>query len=729
MNQQRTKWTINSFLLHVLSFLLLWEWLRPVEQLTDTSHIVFFVGFIAGALLLAFLEVPRLVSAISKMIYILFCIQFIHYGSFSVMVNLFLGDVIQNTELILKGQWTGLSDSIRTLLFFSLLWITVYLIHYWLMIRNNILFFFFATIVFITVLDTFSPYSAQTAIIRSVLIGFVLMGILAFRRLTDSETQSMMKLKWMASVAVFVVGSTVIAFAAPKADPVWPNPVPFVKSLGGSGNTSTDETGGGGFRSDDSELGGPFLPSSEVVFTAEVEEEHYWKVDTRDEYTGKGWISSTPDEQPLTFRRRVPPSFFSFTEEVPSEERTSIVYNEEDHGYIPYPHGLERIEASSSYRYELNEGTGKIIAINGDEQEAPASYSIQYKHASFRAEELQNSSLEEAGSSFQAIAGRYTQLPENIPPQIRELALDITEEHETWFEKAKAIEAYFSSSGFTYEQVDVPVPSEGEDYVAQFLFDTRRGYCDNFSTSMAVMLRTIDIPARWVKGYTEGTYLETTESGNQLYQVTGENAHSWVEVFFPGIGWVPFEPTQGFTNAAVPELEETSQTPVNEEIPAETPTETPEQSTVEDPTQAEEGLDEDSREASEATTESFLKTNWKTIAFLAGAALILAALCYRYRRKWMPFYYIFMFKQKKEDHHFPEAYLVLLAQLDRSGLKRKKGQTLSGYAKEIDTQFSSSTMSGLTAHYEQYLYRDRLPNGTWNHARNEWESLMKKTSS
>ena len=734
MNQQRKNWKIDSFLLHALSFLLLWEWLRPVEQLTDTNWIVFFLGFIAGSLLLAFLGIPRLVSAVLKITFILFCIQFIHYGSFSAMMNVFLGDVIQNTGLMVKGQWTELSDSIRTLLFFSLLWITVYLIHYWLMDRSNILFFFLATIVFITILDTFSPYSAQTAIIRSVLIGFAMMGILTFRRLTDFEKipkQGRVKLSWMVSLAVFIAGSAAIAIAAPKADPVWPNPVPLMESLGSSGNTAINEAGGGGFRSDDSELGGPFLPANAVVFTAEVEEEHYWKVDTRDEYTGKGWVSSSPDEQPLTFRRNVPPSFFSFTEKVPSEERTSIVHNEEDYGYISYPHGLERIEAASSYRYSLNEVTNKITAVNGDEQGAPASYSVQYKHPSFQADELQKGSSREAIRPSQGIANRYTQLPENLPPEIRELALDITAEHETWFDKAKAIESYFSSSGFTYEQVDVPVPSEDEDYVAQFLFDTKRGYCDNFSTSMAVMLRTLDIPARWVKGYTEGTYLETMESGNQLYQVTGENAHSWVEVYFPGFGWVPFEPTQGFTNAAVPELEETPETPVNEETPEdiETPAEAPAQPAVEEPTQAEEGLDEDSTEASEMNTESFLKKNWKYIVFLAGAALILTALCYRYRGKWLPLYYIFKFKQKEEDHHFPEAYLVLLDQLDRSALKRKKGQTLSEYAKEIDTLFSSSTMSNLTAHYEQYVYRDRLPENTWNRVRNEWESLMKKTRS
>ncbi|OES46397.1 DUF4129 domain-containing transglutaminase family protein [Domibacillus iocasae] len=728
MNQKSAKRNIDFFILYVFSFLLLWEWLRPVEQLTGTSSISSFLGFVFGSLLLAFLGFPLAPTAVLKLIYILFTIQSIYYGNAGTSIDLFLNDLSQNAGSILKGQWAEMSDSFRTLLFFALLWITTYLIHYWLIARKNILFFFLATLIFITVLDAFSPYEAEEAIIRSVLTGFSLMGILTFRRLADSENiqkRSRIKRKWMFSLAVMIAGSAAIAYAAPKADPVWPNPVPFMNSLSGSGNTAPDETEQSGFRSDDSSLGGPFLPSNTVAFTAEVEEPHYWKVDTRDVYTGKGWISSRQNEQPLNFGRNVPSSLFSFTEKVPSEERTSIVYNEEDHAHIQYPHGLQRIVATSSYRYQLNQVTNKITALNGSEQEAPASYSVQYEHPSFQAEDLQASSPEEADRSFRAIANTYTQLPENVPPEIRELALDITRGHKTWFDKAKAIETYFSSSGFTYEQVDVPVPSEDEDYVAQFLFDTKRGYCDNFSTSMAVLLRTLDIPTRWVKGYTEGTYLETTEAENRIYQVTSENAHSWVEVYFPNIGWVPFEPTQGFTNEEVPELEGITETSAEEET-VETPAETPEQPVLEEPEQKKE-INDASQEAPQLNAGLFLKTNWQNIVVILTAAFIIAALGYRSRRKWLPFYYIFIYKRDRQDHHFPKAYLVLLTQLERCGLKRKAGQTLREYAKEIDLLFSSSSMTRLTSWYEQYLYRGSLPEGAWENARNEWESLMKKT--
>lgn len=101
---------------------------------------------------------------------------------------------------------------------------------------------------------------------------------------------------------------------------------------------------------------------------------------------------------------------------------------------------------------------------------------------------------------------------------------------------------------FVYETNDVAVPELDEDYVDQFLFETKKGYCDNFSTSMVVLLRSVGIPARWVKGYTPGQFVETTSEGLEVYEVTSNNAHSWVEVYFSGIGWVPFEPTIGFSN-------------------------------------------------------------------------------------------------------------------------------------------------------------------------------------
>ena len=176
-------------------------------------------------------------------------------------------------------------------------------------------------------------------------------------------------------------------------------------------------------------------------------------------------------------------------------------------------------------------------------------------------------------SSLQGINGfeKYLQLPDTLPARVGELAESITASHESVYDKVKAIERYYGRNGFVYDQKNVKVPGEDEDYVDQFLFDTKRGYCDNYSTSMVVMLRTLDIPARWVKGFAPGEAARN-ENGERIYQVTNEEAHSWVEAYMPGIGWLPFEPTIGFNGStsidydiemeiddpAVPEMQEKS---------------------------------------------------------------------------------------------------------------------------------------------------------------------------
>ncbi|MGH2719586.1 MAG: DUF4129 domain-containing transglutaminase family protein, partial [Actinomycetota bacterium] len=81
------------------------------------------------------------------------------------------------------------------------------------------------------------------------------------------------------------------------------------------------------------------------------------------------------------------------------------------------------------------------------------------------------------------------------------------------------------------------------DYLYTFLTQTRRGYCEQFAGAMAVMLRTLGIPARVAVGFLPGNATATTAAGMTSYTVTGDDAHAWPEAYFAGIGWVRFEPT------------------------------------------------------------------------------------------------------------------------------------------------------------------------------------------
>lgn len=117
----------------------------------------------------------------------------------------------------------------------------------------------------------------------------------------------------------------------------------------------------------------------------------------------------------------------------------------------------------------------------------------------------------------------------------------------TPYDKAKAIEAWFIEKGrFTYT-LKPPTAPPGVRPLDNFLFNTQKGFCQDFSTAMNVMLRMLGIPSRQVAGFSAGVLDDKTR---QRF-VNAIDAHSWVEVFFPGYGWIPFEPTPDGTNAPI----------------------------------------------------------------------------------------------------------------------------------------------------------------------------------
>ncbi|MFC2037015.1 DUF3488 and DUF4129 domain-containing transglutaminase family protein [Chloroflexota bacterium] len=146
-------------------------------------------------------------------------------------------------------------------------------------------------------------------------------------------------------------------------------------------------------------------------------------------------------------------------------------------------------------------------------------------------------SLEQAGTDYPDwVVPRYLQLPDSLPERVSLLAEQVTEGRETPYEKAVAIERYLRD--IPYNEM-IPGPAPGQDGVDYFLFEAKEGYCDYYSSAMVVMLRVVGVPARHVHGYSQSA----KEGG--AYHVLERDGHAWPEVFFPGYGWVEFEPTAG----------------------------------------------------------------------------------------------------------------------------------------------------------------------------------------
>jgi protein-glutamine gamma-glutamyltransferase len=166
---------------------------------------------------------------------------------------------------------------------------------------------------------------------------------------------------------------------------------------------------------------------------------------------------------------------------------------------------------------------------------------------------LDRAKLAAAGTDYPAsITEPYLQLPIDIDLRISALARTATEGRSNPYEKASALEAFLKTRyAYTLSLRGNP----GKDPLAHFLFETRAGHCEYFASSMTVMLRTLGIPAREVNGFLPG---EFNDLGGD-YIVRASDAHSWVEAYFPGSGWIAFDPTPDAPVAAISFLTRLSQ--------------------------------------------------------------------------------------------------------------------------------------------------------------------------
>jgi protein-glutamine gamma-glutamyltransferase len=132
----------------------------------------------------------------------------------------------------------------------------------------------------------------------------------------------------------------------------------------------------------------------------------------------------------------------------------------------------------------------------------------------------------------------YLQLPSKIDPRIKKLAMDVTARQTNDYDRAAEIRRYLIGH-YSYT-LDLTGPTgRNPDPLDYFLFTSHAGHCEYFATAMTVMLRSIDVPARYVTGFLPGEY---NDVGGD-YIIRGSDAHAWVEVFFNGYGWITFDPT------------------------------------------------------------------------------------------------------------------------------------------------------------------------------------------
>jgi transglutaminase-like putative cysteine protease len=138
----------------------------------------------------------------------------------------------------------------------------------------------------------------------------------------------------------------------------------------------------------------------------------------------------------------------------------------------------------------------------------------------------------------------YLNLP-RLDPRVVEMAHQVTTSATNNYDRALAIQNYLRNSfGYSLN----PPAIEPNDPIGSFLLKSKKGYCEYFAAAMAVMLRTMGVPSRLVNGFQTGSYNRVGKD----FVVRARDAHSWVEVYFPKYGWIPFDPTPPDPNPILP---------------------------------------------------------------------------------------------------------------------------------------------------------------------------------
>ena len=317
--------------------------------------------------------------------------------------------------------------------------------------------------------------------------------------------------------------------------------------LGGLSNPEAriqGSTFGNGFRID-----GSFVSSEDPVLTIAAPRNYYLRTATYDRYTGHGFVRSPAEE------RNVVAGELLFPESTPEEplhrdafdlQTVTIVHSRSIGGAIFTPGYPVSVTVPA-----LVLETGGMPVLGGLESSSSVPAGTGYAVTTL-VSAATKAQLNAAGQDYPEVIQELYLGTEGVTPQTRQLAVEIVGDAGavTPFEQAEALADFLRTNDqFTY-QTTAPTPRDPEtDIVDFFLFDAengRIGYCEYYATTMAVMARTLGLPARVAVGYAPGEPINPAgpEREGNTYLVREGNSHAWAEIYFPGYGWERFEATK-----------------------------------------------------------------------------------------------------------------------------------------------------------------------------------------
>ena len=331
--------------------------------------------------------------------------------------------------------------------------------------------------------------------------------------------------------------------------------------LGGTGGTVEGSLVDAG---DSLTVQGSLSLSSALRFTIEADEARYWRVGTYDRYTGDGWVrtGSATDyddgeylgDGPADRTRQLPQTV---------EVESAI-------GTVPAAWKPTRYDGDPDVLVTRHDGFQPRDGL-----ESGDSYRVESSVI-----EASETELRSAGDDYpDEVEATYLQLPESTPDRVAETTATLTENAETPYQTALIIEQWLKRN----RDYSLEVSRPRRNVADRFLHAMTEGYCTYFATTMAVMLRTQDIPARMTVGYTPGDAV-----GSNRWEVRGLHSHAWVEMYVEDWGWVQFDPTPAGPRQAAEQQrlddaddggDDAQETPTESE-PTPTPTSAPDETPV-----------------------------------------------------------------------------------------------------------------------------------------------------
>jgi transglutaminase-like putative cysteine protease len=290
-----------------------------------------------------------------------------------------------------------------------------------------------------------------------------------------------------------------------------------------SGFSDRVELGRGGtVRKSDTVVMRVVVRSTGIIRPADLK----WRGLAFDHYDGRSWQRSDPVQYPVPIRG----GYFKLEESVAGTDWLYQTYFLEALSTDVVFAAHKALAVSRDVGYLAEDSAENLYAGSNPQRKLRYEALSDLSHPDFKAD------LSATGSIPPEVARAYLQLP-SLDPRIKDLAEEATGSADSPYEKAKALETYLRTR-YTYS-LELASAGKGIDPVTMFLFETREGHCEYFASAMAILLRYLGIPSRFVNGFQAGEYNRL--AGDWI--VRQYHAHSWTEAYFPRYGWIEFDPT------------------------------------------------------------------------------------------------------------------------------------------------------------------------------------------